>query len=106
MHRLTHRLIAPEREGEVGNAAGHVNVGQFGPNAPRCLDIGDGVIVVLLDPGPDGEDIGIENDVFWREADLLCKQVISALAYGELSIGRLRLASFVESHDHNGRAIA
>ena len=35
----------------------------------------DGVVGVLLDPGADGEDVGVEDDVFGREADLLGQQV-------------------------------
>ena len=35
------------------------------------LDKVDAVVVVLLDAGGDGEDVGVEDDVLGREADLL-----------------------------------
>ena len=34
------------------------------------LDEGDGVVVVLLDAGGDGEDVGVEDDVLGSEADI------------------------------------
>ena len=69
MHRVAHRLVAAEGEGEVGDAAGDMHVRQLGLDAARRLDEIDAVIVVLLDAGGDGEDVGIEDDVFRRKAD-------------------------------------
>jgi hypothetical protein len=34
------------------------------------------VVVVLLDAGGDGEDVGIEDDVFRREADLCSVRIL------------------------------
>ena len=75
------------------------------PDLARGLDEGDGIIVMLLDPGRDGEDIGIENDVFRRKAQLIDKDVIGALAYLDLALFRVGLALLVERHHHHGRAI-
>ena len=40
----------------------------------RGLDEGHRVVVVLLDAGGDGEHVGVEDDVFGREADLFGQQ--------------------------------
>ena len=44
------------------------------------LDEVDAVIVVLLDAGGDGEDVGVEDDVFRREAGLFGQQLVGARA--------------------------
>jgi len=36
----------------------------------RGLDEVDGVVVVLVDPRGDGEDVGVEDDVLRRESNL------------------------------------
>jgi hypothetical protein len=43
--------------------------GQAAFDPARRLDERDGVAVVLLDAGRDGEDVGVEDDVGRREAD-------------------------------------
>ena len=42
------------------------------------LDVGQGVVVVLLDAGGDGEDVGVEDDVLRREADLFGQDLVGA----------------------------
>ena len=74
VHRPAHRLVAAEAERDVGDAAGDPRVRQQLLDRARRLDEVDGVVVVLLDPGGDGEDVGIEDDVFGRKADLLGQQ--------------------------------
>ena len=106
MHRLAHALIAAEGEGEVGDAAGDMRVRQLGLDAPRRLDIGEAVIIVLLDAGGDGEDVRIEDDVFRRKADLLGQELVGALADLEFALRRLGLARLVEGHHDDGGAIA
>ena len=106
MHRLAHPLIAAEGEGEIGDAARDMHVRQLGLDAAGGLDIGEAVIAVLLDAGGHGEDVGIEDDVFGREADLLGEQLVGALADLEFARRRLGLALLVEGHHHHGGAIA
>src|SRR5450432_1508321 len=59
MHGLAHRLVAAERERQVGDAAGDMGVRQVLPDPARRLDEVDAVIVVFLQPGRNGEDVGI-----------------------------------------------
>ena len=62
--------------------------------------------VVLLDPGRDGEDVRVEDDVLGREADLVDEQPVRALADRDLALDRLRLALLVEGHDDDAGAVA
>jgi len=78
----------------------------FLANFARGLDEIDAVIVVLLDAGGDREDVGIEDDVLGREADLFRENFVGACAnfdFARLGVG---LALLIKSHDHGRRAVA
>ena len=45
MHGFPHRVIAPERKGDIGNAAGNVGMGQVGGRS----DMPDSEEIVKLD---------------------------------------------------------
>src|SRR5262249_59884658 len=100
VHGLAHRLVAAERERQVGYAAGDVDVRQVRPDPVRRLDEGDAVAVVLLHPGRDGENVGIEDDVLGREADLLDENVVGALGDRALALERVAPAPLLERHPH------
>jgi hypothetical protein len=61
---------------------------------------------VLLDAGGDGEDVGVEDDVLGREADLVDQQPVGALADLDLALVGVGLALLVEGHHHRRRAVA
>ena len=63
------------------------------------------VVVVLLHAGGDGEDVGIEDDVFGREADLVDEDAVGALADADLLFVGCGLALLVEGHDDHRRAV-
>ena len=65
----------------------------------------DGVIVVLLDAGGHGEDIGIKHDVLGREGGLLREDLVGARADFRAALEVVRLAFFIEGHDDGGRAV-
>jgi hypothetical protein len=69
---------------------------------PRRLDEVHRVVVMLFDAGGDGEDVGVEDDVLGRHADLLGQQLVRPLADAHLVVDFDRLALFVERH-HDGR---
>ena len=69
------------------------------------LDEVHAVVVVLFDAGGDGEDVGVEDDVFRREADLVDQQAIGALADLGLASESIRLALLVEGHHHHRGAV-
>ncbi len=61
---------------------------------------------MLLDPGGDGEDVRVEDQVLRREAHLLDEQPVRALADRDLALDRVGLALLVEGHDDDARAVA
>ena len=63
------------------------------------------MVVVGFDPGADGEDIGIEDDVVGVEVESV-RAPLAALAHRSAPLQRIRLPVLVEGHDHDRRAIA
>ena len=83
-----------------------MHIGELGLDPPRRLDIGAGIVVVLLDAGCDREDVGIKDDVFRREAGLFGQEAVGALADREFALDRVGLPLLVEGHDDDGGAVA
>ena len=106
MHGLAHGIIAAKREGEVGDAAGDMGMGQASANGPRRLDEIDTVIIVFLDARRDRENIGVEDDVFRRKAHLFDQHLVGARADLDLAREGVGLPLFIKGHDHDGGAIA
>ena len=102
---LPDRVVAPERERDVGHAAADEHARQLRLDAPGRLDVRDGVAVVLLDAGADGEDVGVEDDVLGVEARLLREQPMDPVGDGHPLLDRLGLALLVEGHDHDRGAV-
>jgi hypothetical protein len=103
--RLAHRLVAAEREADVGYAAGNVAQGKAPAQFAGGLDEGDGVPVVLVDAGRDREHVGVEDDVFGREPDAGGQQRVGAGADADLAFDGVGLAVLVEGHHHHRRAV-
>ncbi len=66
----------------------------------------DAVVVVLLEPGGDRENVGVEDDILGRKVQLPDQNVIGALADFGLARERIGLADFVERHHHHGGTMA
>ena len=105
VHRLAHRLVAAERERQVGDAARHMRVRQIRPDPARRLDEGEAVAVVLFDAGRDRENVRVEHDVFRRKAGLFGEQLVGARADRDLALEGVGLALLVEGHHHHRRAV-
>jgi hypothetical protein len=105
VHGLAHLVVAAEAERDVRDAAAHLGVRQVGLDPARGVDEVDGVVVVLLHAGGDGEDVGIEDDVFGRKTDFVDEDAVGALADADLVFVGRGLALFVEGHHHHGRAV-
>ncbi len=103
--RLAHRIVAAKREGHVGNAARHHGVRQVFANPAGGLDEVHRVVVVFVDAGGDGKDVGVEDDVFGGEADIVHQHPVGALADFGLAREGVRLAGLVERHHHHGGAM-
>ncbi len=103
--RLAHRVVAAERERHVAHAAGDLGVRQGLLDLAGGFDEVDAVVVVFLDAGGDGEDVGVEDDVFRREAHLFGEYLVGAGADLDLAFFGVSLAGFIEGHDDNRRAV-
>ena len=64
--------------------------GQLGLDPAGRLDVGDGVAGVLLDAGPDGEDVRVEDDVLRLEPDDLGQQPVRARRDRDLAVRACR----------------
>ncbi len=104
VNRLAHRIIAPEREGHIGNPAGDTRERQMLSYPACCIDEIDSVVIVFLDPCRNGKHIGIKDDVLGREADVR-QQPVCPLADVDLACERIGLPLLIESHDDGRRAI-
>ena len=105
MHSFAYFVVAAKAEGDIGDAAADFGVGQVGLDPASGVDEVDCVVVVLLHAGGDGEDVGVEDDVFGREAEFVDKDAIGAFADADLFFVGGGLALFVEGHDDHGRAV-
>ena len=69
------------------------------------LDVVDGVVVVFLESGRDGEDVRVEDDVLGREADFSGQQVIGAGADLHSAGQCVGLPLLIECHDDRSRPV-
>jgi hypothetical protein len=104
--RFAHRLVAAEGEADVGDAAADLGAGQVSLDPARGLDEVDRVVVVFLDAGGYREDVGVEDDVLGREADVAREDAVGARADLRLALEAVGLALFVEGHHDRGGAVA
>ena len=77
-------------------------MGQVVANPLSGFDKVDCVVIVLFDPGADGEDVRVENDIFGGEANFIDQQAVGALTNFGFSRKGVCLALFIERHHHNG----
>ena len=105
MHRFANLVIAAKAERNVGDAAAHLGVRKVGFDPSGRVDEIDGIVVVLLHAGGDGEDVRIEDDVFGRETDLIHQNAIGALADTGLVFVGGGLALFVKGHHDDRGAV-
>ena len=64
------------------------------------------VVVMLFDTGGDGKDIGVEDNIFRREADLFGEDFVGATANLNFTFAGVGLTNLVESHHHHRGAVA
>src|SRR3990172_5693723 len=105
VYRFAHRVVAAKREGDVRYAAPHLGVGHVGAEPARCLDEVAPVVGVFVDPGCDGEDVWVEDDVLGREFHLLGENPVAAPADLDAPFQRVGLPALIERHDDHCRAV-
>ena len=103
---LAHRVVAAKRKAHVRHATRHLGTRQVLLDPARGLDEVHRVVVVLLNASSDGEDVGVEDDVFSREPHFVNQNAVSALADGDLALVGVGLALLVKGHDHGGGTVA
>ena len=101
VHRFAHGVVAAEREREVRHSARDLGVGQILLDPSRGVDERLGITVVLGDSGGDGQDVGVEYDLFGRES-AGCEQVVGAAGHLDFAFVGVGLPALVEKH-HDGR---
>ena len=106
MDRLADRVIAPEGKRDVAHSAADQRVRQTLLDPRGGFDVVHGVVVVLLDPGGNGEDVRVEDDVLGRKAHLLGKDPVRPPADLHLPLGSVGLPLLVERHHDDGRPVA
>ncbi len=106
MNGFAHRIVTTERERDVGDAAGDQRVRQFAFDVFTRADKVLRVVVVLVNAGGDREDVWVEDDIFWREANLFGEDFVRPTANLDFPRAGIGLALFVEGHHHYCRTIA
>ena len=106
VNRFAHRFVAPKAKAHVGDPAADFGPRQVGLDPAHGVDEIDGVVGVLFDAGGNGEDVGVEDDVFGRKPHLIDQDAVGAFADFDLALKGVGLAFFVKGHDHGGRAVA
>ena len=103
---FAHAVVAAKRERDVADAAGGMDEREALLRPAHGVDEVAPVAVVFVDAGGDGEDVGVEHDVFRREVGLFHQQPVAA--FDDLLAPRKRvgLAAFVEGHHHRRGAVA
>src|SRR3546814_4330562 len=96
MHGAAHRLVAAERETEVGEPARNMDVRTACAYLLDGLDEIERITAMLIDAGGDGEDIGIEDDVLGRKA-VGDEQLVGSLANLDRTSTRLNSSHYCAS---------
>ena len=105
MHSFTQEIVAAERERQVAHSATHMGPWQIFFNPSRGPDEVESIAVVLLHTGGNGQHIGVEYDIAWLDARLLCQKLVGAPADFYLALVGGGLSLFVKRHDHHGRSV-
>jgi len=101
VHRLSDGVVAAEREGDVAHAAADLDPRKTLLQSAGGLDEGQRVVGVLLDSRADGQDVGVEDQVFRLESHFFGQDAIGPREDLDLTFCADRLALLVEGHhDH------
>ena len=63
------------------------------------------IVAVILDPGGDSEDIGIEDDVLGWKACFVGQDVIASRTDLHFTVPGISLSLFIEGHDNDGGTV-
>ena len=99
MHRFAHGIVAPEGEGQVGDASGSQRSREIPLDPAHRLDEVDAVAGVLGDAGAHRKDVHVKYDVAAREA-CFAQELVRAAADSNLALIVGRLALLIKGHHH------
>ena len=105
VHRLAHGVVAAEGEGDVAHAAADERVWTGGFYLAACRNKRLRVVVVFFNPGGNGEDVRIEDDILRWKPDCFCQKLIRPLAYLHFPFVGFRLSFFVKRHDDDSGTV-
>jgi hypothetical protein len=105
VHGLADLVVAAEAEADVADATADFGVRQVLFDPAGGVDEVESVVVVLFESGGDSEDVGVEDDVFGREVDLVDEDAVGALADADFFVVGGGLALLVKGHDNGSGAV-
>ena len=106
VHGLAHRVVPAEGKGQVRDPARHERSRAALLEQRNRIDERLREGRMLLDPCRDGEDVRVEHDVLWEKCGVSSQQVVRAAEDLDLALDRIGLASLVECHHDDRRAVA
>ena len=106
VHGFAHDVVAAERERQVADAAAGADPRTALLDLAHRRDEAASVVGVLLEPGRDGQYVGVDDDVLGRHPGPIHKQSVGALGDRDAAFGGIGLAGLVEAHDNAAGAVA
>src|SRR5258708_3940944 len=102
VHRLTNQLITAKAKGYIADPAAYVRSREVLPY-PFCrFKKIKRIIPMFFDPGCDGKNIRIKNNILGRKIYLPGENVIGSFANVDSPPVGVSLSLLVKSHDHGG----
>mmetsp|Transcript_911 Transcript_911/g.1852 ORF Transcript_911/g.1852 Transcript_911/m.1852 type:complete len:226 (+) Transcript_911:158-835(+) len=101
MDGLSNLHDTTEAKREVGDSSTNFHIRALLLDLLGGIDEVNTIVVVLFEPCPNSQDIGIKDDILRWEMYLLHQNVIGALANADLVLLCCCLTFFVKSHHHN-----
>ena len=102
---LPHRIVPPEGEGDVADAAADVGQRHSLMDLPDRFEEILRIVRVFRKPRADGEDVGVENDVLSGETEFFRKERVRPAADFHPPGDRIRLSLFVAGQHQKRRAV-
>ena len=102
---LAHGVVAAEGKGHITDTPGNQGVRKCLFYLLSRFDKVDSIIIVFINSCGDGKDIGVEDNVFGRNAHLLGQNPVGPGTNLDLACLGVGLAGFVEGHDDHGGAV-
>ena len=101
VHGLANRIVTPECERQVGDAARSICTRQIRLDPSHSLDEVDSVARVFGNACSDRKDIDIENNILWRDVQSFREQPVSSPADFCFPVKCGCLSLFVDGHHHH-----